>query len=520
MMKKILDIVFFFLLLTMIHPVSAQKVTEKVLKWNENAEYSQAIREAKLYLKAHPDDEDMQFLLAKTYSLSSRDFQAIEGLKSILKQYPAYHEARVILCQIYLKKHEYGLAYQLIQQGLKRYPNHAQFLSLRSQILLDIYLGPPYLPLIKMYDKGLKQIAIQKAQNYLKVFPQDADVALILAKLYVKHGQYHKARDLLLNHIYLYPSYSELYLSLINIDIHLHHLKEGIMLVHLGLIFSPWDALLHKKKNDLVFLMQKRKSSKPQKSPNQYVEVERAHVPEPKSYLNEIAIYQQNYYITDVRKVWDYTSVYYGRQTQLGKLYGKINYASRLKRQAAQYEIEFFPKLNRFLYLDLDASVANQPVLFPNYSYAAELFVVFPHLFNSSYGAQMNKIDNRHQYSRFTTSISKDIHLSNLTFRPYFYLPNAGARSILYTLNYRYTFLEPYGYMGFVVGAGTTPDLANLETIDFLVLKNKILSPYINFALFQDRLILNMSLLYQNQIFPNERVRDWLGGVLGGTWRF
>lgn len=519
-MIKLIDIVLFSLLITMIHPVLAHEVSDKVIKLNESAEYSQAISEAKLYLKVHPDDGDMQFLLAKSYYLSSKDLQAIEILKNLLKQYQAYHEARVMLCQIYLKNHEYGLAYQLIQQGLKLYPNHTQFQSLRAKILLDIYLGPPYLPLIKMYDKGLKETAIEKAQNYLKVFPDDADVGLVLAKLYVKEGQYDKARNLLLNHIYLYPSYTELYLSLINIDINLQRLKEGEKLAHLGLVFAPWDAQLQKKKNDLALLMLDKKAVKPHKSPNQHVKVEKSIAPTPKSYLNEIAIYQQNYYITDVRKVWDYTSVSYGRQTQLGKLYGKINYASRLKRQAAQYEIEFFPKLNNFLYLDLDASVANQPVLFPNYAYSGELFVVFPHLFNSSYGAQMNRIDNRHQYSRFTTSISKDISVSNLTFRPYFYLPSAGASSILYTANYRYTFAEPYGYMGFIVGAGTTPDLANLETVDFLVLKNKILSPYINFALFQDRLILNMSLLYQNQIFPNDRVRDWLGGVLGATWKF
>ena len=71
-----------------------------------------------------------------------------------------------------------------------------------------------------------------------------------------------------------------------------------------------------------------------------------------------------------------------------------------------------------------------------------------------------------------------------------------------------------------MLGTGSTPDLADLQTVDFLKLQNKIVSPYINFAMLNDQLNINIGLLYQNQIFPSQRVRDWWGGTLGVAWRY
>ncbi|MDQ5884825.1 MAG: hypothetical protein QG556_1165, partial [Pseudomonadota bacterium] len=239
-------------------------------------------------------------------------------------------------------------------------------------------------------------------------------------------------------------------------------------------------------------------------------------------YLNELGVFDQLYYISDRKQLWDYTTVFYGRQTELGKVYGKVNYANRLKKEALQYEVEFFPKLGKYVYLDLDASVANQPILFPKYNYGGEAYVVLPKLFDFSVGEQFNRITSNLQFNRMTASVTKElIQGLNTTFRSYMYFPGSGQNSIFYTLNLRHMFIEPYLYAGMIIGSGTTPDLANLETINFLVLKNKImLSPYINFAAFHDQFIFNFSFLYQNQVFPNQRQREWVGGTMGATWRF
>ena len=170
--------------------------------------------------------------------------------------------------------------------------------------------------------------------------------------------------------------------------------------------------------------------------------------------------------------------------------------------------------------MDLAGALANQPILFPRYNYSGEAFFVLPKLFNVSGGGQFNRIDSIHEYARFTTSIAKDWKEHTLMFRPYFYNPGKGPRSILYTLNYRYMFLEPYGHWGLILGTGSTPDLADLQTVNFLKLQNKIISPYLNFAMLNDQLNVNISMLYQHQTFPSQRIRDWWGGTLGLAWRY
>jgi YaiO family outer membrane protein len=464
------------------------QVIQELIK---NQQYLQAIKTSQDYLQKNPDDGDAEFLMANAYWLNKNTNQAIQHLQLLLKKYPNYSQAHQLL-----KK---------INQSLQA---------------STIWHQPPYLSFMDLYQKNNKQ-AIQKARDYLIVYPNDADVGLALAKMLRKLGQIHEAENILVYHLMLYPHYTELYLELINLLIEDNRLSAAQKIASLGGIFNPWNQDIQKKQKDIIYLQEQKHI----KIKNTSIDADKQSQSLKKisispQYLNEIGIYQQNYFITDIKQTWDYTTVFYGRQTQLGKLYGKVNYANRLHHEAAQAEVEFFPKLNDYVYLDLDATTANQPILFPRYAYSGEAFFVLPKILNVSTGAQMNRITNKIHYSRFTLSASKDISVSNITFRPYFYLPGEGASSILYTVNYRYNYAEPYGYMGFVAGIGNTPDFANLETINALVLTNKILSPYINFAIFKERLIINLSLLYQNQVFPNQRVRDWLGGTAGATWKF
>lgn len=518
---------FFFILLGVAQNSLAHATFDRIVELNSNHQHKEAIDLAQFYLKDHANDGDVKFLLGKSYWQSGQDLKAVDTLSQLLEEYPNSKDARLLLSHIYLNQNQFACAFRLIEQGLKLNPNDQDFQKEQAHLKSEILIGPPYRPLFNLFENGHAIFAIKRAQNYLQIYPQDADVGYILAKMYYKSGQLLKARNILLPYIYLYPGYTDLYLLLIQIDIQQKKFQEALQLVYLAQIFAPWENELLGKKKAIDYLI--AELHKPKKVAVKTKSLKKAQLqqtvskPKPKEekvYKNEIGVYQQNYYISDVGKVWDYTTVFYGYQTPMGKLYNKVNYANRLRREAVQYEAEFFPKLNDYLYLDLDATTANQPVLFPHYSYMGELFAILPKLFNPSVGAQMNRIDDRHEYARFTGSISKDIGPSNLTFRSYYYVPGVGASSILYTLNYRCHFLEPYGYWGVILGIGTTPDLANLETVNFLVLKNKILSPYINFPMFKERLIINLSLLYQNQIFPNDRIRDWRGGTVGATWKF
>ncbi len=241
---------------------------------------------------------------------------------------------------------------------------------------------------------------------------------------------------------------------------------------------------------------------------------------EEKKYRNLIGINQQQYYISDVKEVWDYSNVFYGRETPMGIVYGKITYTNRFTKQAVQGEIEAYPRLSKNVYLDLDIAYANKPELFPSQVYGAEAYITIDGAFDFSLGGKYNFVDNRHNFTFYTGSISKGINSNVLTFRPYYFVPGVGENSTLYTLNFRHIIRDPYYSVGCIFGLGTSPDLADLQNINFIVVRNKIINPYINFPLFKERLLVNLNAMYQNQIFPLKRVRNWSGGTVGLTWRF
>ncbi len=171
--------------------------------------------------------------------------------------------------------------------------------------------------------------------------------------------------------------------------------------------------------------------------------------------------------------------------------------------------------------MELQAAYANDPFLFPNYLYGGELYVSVPKFIDFSGGGKYNFINSLHQFTLYTGSLAKQYNKHRLTYRANFYEPNAGKSSLLNLIDYRYFIQDPNVFIGILYGQGTAPDLADLITVNFLVTDNIIVSPYANFALFHERLIVNTSLYFQHQAFTSlSHIRKWAGGTLRLAWKF
>ncbi len=496
-----------------------------------------AIALATHYLNNHPTDGDTRLLLGQFYFQTQQYAKARHEFNQVLAQTPHYIDAALGLINIELLEKNYQTALEITDQSLvinpidpdlqKRQSDLSALLAQNEKLaaskpkitvktnapsLKTQTLTPEYQRLEQLYVAGAQQEAIQQAHYYLNKHPKDGDVRLKLGAFYFDRKEYANARKELLIVLQQTPTYVDARITLINIDLATHAHGNALALVNQGLIYNPSNGLLQTKKKQILA------ASAPRPAKIKPVVVEK----KPVQNLNEIGVYQQNYYISDVRSVWDYSTLYYGRQTKLGKVYGKVNYNSRLSHDAFQAEIEAYPKINKFTYLDIDVAFANEPNLFPNQMYGLEAYITPNGLYDFSLGGKANVINSLHQYYLLTGTFSANLdHERNrVTFRPYFFIPNSGSSSTLYTLNLRHYVTAPHYYVGCIVGLGTSPDLANLETIDFIVVQNKLINPYINFPLFDNQLLVNLSALFQQQNFPNNRVRNWSGGSLGLSWFF
>ena len=427
--------------------------------------------------------------------------------------------------------------------------NYPQLMTTIPKINSDFLPESKYEQLKILYAMGLQEEATLEAIRYLQLHPVDVDVRVLLGIFYYRAKNYVAAKNELINALKQTPKYSDASLMLFRIEMFNGEYQSALGIANDGLIFSPENLELKAARVKAIsaissvsppsllgyedqVVYHKPPAFSKKTLPNN-AKLNSQHQADNKKlatkankereYFNEIGIIQQNYYISDVSRTWDYSTLYYGRATRLGKVFGKINYANRLGYRAIQGEVEAFPKINKYIYLDVDFAFANEPNLFPNRSYVGEAYVTTKKAFDFSLGAKYNVVDKIHQFYVYTGSLTKFLNKNknSVTFRPYYFVPVTGQNSTLYTLNLRHTITEPFFYFGCLFGAGTSPDLADLTTVDFLVTQNKIINPYVNFPLYNDRVNVKLSFLYQNQVFKSlNKVRDWTGGTMSLAWSF
>lgn len=503
----------------------------------EAGQHQEALRRAKTYLELHPNDGDVRLALAQFYFAEKKYQQARKELLIILEQTPNYTDALLVLinCDIELSSYkeasflaDYGLLLHPVDLDLYKKRSDIEALEKTTQMPYRIGIKPQPLKILNLsnlpalppkykelktlyYVKRKHQLAILQAIDYLKLHPSDSDVRLVLGQFYFNQKNYLMAQKQMKLVLKNAPKYKDAMLILINIAIKLKQYSTATAIARQGLSYYPKDSMFIKKIDDI-----KNSQSLPQRQ----IQLAKPQTQEI-NYSNEIGLYQQNYSMSDVHQIWNYSTLYYAREGKFGRIYAKVNYNQRLGFRATQEEIEAFPKLNKYIYFELQAAIANEPNLFPDRLYGGEMYVSVPSFLDFSGGGKYNLINSLHQFTLYTGSVSKQFDKHRITYRLNNYHPNRGAASLLTLLDYRYMVHDPYFYVGVIYGRGTSPDLADLATVDFLITDNQIISPYFNFPLFNNRLNIYTSFYYQHQTFPSSSlIRNWAGGTLRLSWKY
>jgi YaiO family outer membrane protein len=236
--------------------------------------------------------------------------------------------------------------------------------------------------------------------------------------------------------------------------------------------------------------------------------------------LNAVGVNSEIDYVSDLKSIWQYTTLNYNRDMTWGVASLSLNNTSRFGETGNQGAIALYPIVNNQLYFRVNAAYANKPVLFPTYSGGGEVYYSGFKPAELSIGASHYSIVRNIAFSQFTGSISKEIGPYWIGFRPNYYLPARGRKSALYTG----TLIRYFGpldtYAKVTVGSGTTPDLANLTTVDFIVIKNTFVVGVIQIPLLDHRLLLSLGGDYQHWVFPSGKVRNISGGIIGLAYRF
>ncbi|MDA9271996.1 YaiO family outer membrane beta-barrel protein [bacterium] len=517
-------------------PVDCDRIPQAILQnpltemqvLRQKGQLEQSILLGNTYLKKYPKDGDILFLVGSLYFQQKQLDTAEAYLQQALAISPHDLDIKLSLVNLYLAKKNLKKAHSLLSQ-LKHIDNN------RIKILQKNYADILYQENLKRVDRALKQrqfrLAVWLTKQMLRQEPNKIQLHQILGdtfKQLKKYQQAMKEYQWILNRD---PNNRATLLALIDIELILGHERRALNGVNLVLKMHPNDpdflalrGRIYQSKHLLAVAASEYKKilkSAPNHvvSKGQLEEIDKLN-PHLLYGLNEVGVSSEIDYVSDLKEMWQYTTAFYNRDNDWGSLSFNLNNATRFGVTASQGLLNVLPVVNKNFYFRLTGAYANKPLLFPTYTLGGEGFYAGLPV-ELSVGYDSYKILANIAYTRYTGSVSKEIGNYLLSFRPYFYRPHRGKNSILYTA----TFFRYLGHkdtsLKLMLGSGTSPDLANLLTTNFLVISNNYVTFTAQFPIVSHRLLFSIGGDYQHWVFhPSNRIRNISGGIIGFNYRF
>ncbi len=152
---------------------------------------------------------------------------------------------------------------------------------------------------------------------------------------------------------------------------------------------------------------------------------------------------------------WHLASLSYGRQTSIGSITGRLNYANRFTNNGVQFEVDAYPKISETFYAYVNGGISDNEGIFPRYRAGFSLYANLPKAFEADTGFRYLSFGSSTWI--YTASIGK--YYSNYWFNLRTYLtPSNNSLSKSLTLSIRYYLAGADDYLSFGIGTGLSPD--------------------------------------------------------------
>ena len=152
---------------------------------------------------------------------------------------------------------------------------------------------------------------------------------------------------------------------------------------------------------------------------------------------------------------WHLAGIDYTRQTAIGSVSGRLNYANRFRNDAIQAEIEAYPRISDLFYTYVNFGFSNDSGIFPKLRGGFSLFANLPEAFEADAGFRYLSFDD----DTFIYTVGVGKYYKNYWFNLRTYLtPTNGDLSKSLYLTVRYYFGGADDFIGIRSGVGISPD--------------------------------------------------------------
>ena len=314
----------------------------------------------------------------------------------------------------------------------------------------------------KAFDEKNYPAAIALSKIALIKSPDYADIRIFLGRLYTWSKKPDSARIEFITIITKQPTYEDAYIAYGNLEFWNNDTQKAIAIVNDGLKNIPnAEALLLLKARFLTDINDWQSAETIinqiiKNNPKQTAARALATRIRQNSARNKVGInYDYIYFDKQFDDPWQLVSVDYGRQTSIGSVIGRVNYANRFNGNGLQFEIDSYPRLSNTFQAYLNAGYSADVGIFPQYRAGFSLYANLPSSFELEAGFRFLRFtDNTWIY---TASLGKYYKNFWFNFRT-FLSPSTDALSQSFSLNTRYYFGGADDYLSLGLSTGLSPD--------------------------------------------------------------
>lgn len=306
----------------------------------------------------------------------------------------------------------------------------------------------------------VKAIALSK--EALTKSPDYSDIRIFLGRLYTWNDQPDSARQELKSVINKHQDNEDASLAIASLEFWENNSKLALDYVNSGLKHHPQseDLLLLKAKilNDLKQWTEADSELKTllKINPSSTEARSLAVRIRQNSSKNKIGVaYDFIHFDKQFDDPWHLLSVDYGRQTSLGSIIGRVNYANRFNNSGVQFEVDAYPHISNTFQAYISGGYSNDVGVFPEYRAGFSLYANLPKSFEAEAGFRYLTFGESTWI--YTFSVGK--YYKNFWFNLRTYLtPSNNDVSRSFSLTTRYYFGGADDYFSMRLGTGLSPD--------------------------------------------------------------
>ncbi len=309
-----------------------------------------------------------------------------------------------------------------------------------------------------------------KAKGYLyqalSISPDYADIRIFLGRIYSWTKNYDSAAICFDHVIKAKPDYEDAAVAYSDLEYWNDHYTKALNICEDGLNFHPKSEELLLRKAKILNAM--KSYSGADSVTRQILEINKNNTGaralqesiKEATYKNKISVsYDYVYFDKQFPDPWHIASVEYGRNTSIGSVIGRLNYANRFKEDAVQVEVDAYPHISKTFYSYVSMGYcASDNGVFPQWRGGFSLYANLPKSFEAELGLRYLKFSGTPTWI-FTGNLGK--YYKSWLFGARAYITPSDYTSSVsasYSLSATYYIDTADDLVGGSIGYGLSPD--------------------------------------------------------------